>query len=375
MHPNFERPFTLDRVVRIVIGALILIGLFLLIQRLSGVLIPFLIAWLIAYLLFPFVKFLQNKLLIKNRFIATAISLILVTSILSGIGYLLIKPITSEVAHLTTLITNYAQGNYDNSFFPDNWEEWFRNLIKLPEIQNLIHNQDWGQLFEQVFPTFWKIFSGGINAVLSVFVAFIILLYIIFILRDYEALSSGWIGLLPQKYRVFTQHLADDLEEGMNRYFRGQALIALIVGVLFATGFFIIGLPLGIVLGLLIGLLNLVPYLQTIGIIPLALMALLKSMETGQSFWMVMGSVAIVFAIVQGLQESVLIPRIQGKNMGLNPAVILLSLTIWGALLGLVGMIIALPVTTLLIAYYRRYVLYEQTSENPFEDSDQKAEE
>ena len=65
----------------------------------------------------------------------------------------------------------------------------------------------------------------------------------------------------------------------------------------------------------------------------------------------------IVFLVVQGTQDLFLVPKIMGKAMGLNPAVILLSLSIWGSLLGIVGMIIALPITTLLISYYKRFVL------------------
>lgn len=133
--------------------------------------------------------------------------------------------------------------------------------------------------------------------------------------------------------------------------------MALIVGVLFAIGFRIVGLPMGITVGLFIGLLNLVPYLQTIGIIPVTLLALIQSAETGTNFWIIIGGCAIVFVVVQTTQDMFLVPKIMGKAMGLNPAVILLSLSVWGSLLGMAGMIIALPVTTLLISYYKRFVV------------------
>lgn len=375
MHPNFERPFTLDRVVRIIIGGLVLVGLFFLVSTLSGVLVPFLLAWLIAYLMFPMIRFFEKKAHVKNRFLAILISLVLVIGLLTVLGYFLIKPIGNEVTHLSGLISQYAQGNYNSSFFPDNWEAWFRKMIVLPEIQGFAKSQDWGQIAEKVIPSFWKVFSGGIDAILSIFIGFIMLLYVIFILKDYETISRGWLKLIPSKYRGFVTHLAEDLEDGMNRYFRGQATIALVVGILFSIGFAIIDLPLGIVLGIMLGMLNLVPYLQTIGFIPLSLMALLKSMETGQSFWGVMLGVLVVFAIVQAFQDGFLVPRIMGKRMGLNPAVILLSLSIWGALLGLVGLIIALPVTTLMIAYYRRFVLNESGNDEALLKEELKIEE
>ncbi|MFA6582128.1 MAG: AI-2E family transporter, partial [Paludibacter sp.] len=79
----------------------------------------------------------------------------------------------------------------------------------------------------------------------------------------------------------------------------------------------------------------------------------------GQSYGSILLGIAIVFIIIQILEELILVPRIMGKVTGLNPAVILLSLSIWGALMGMVGMIIALPMTTLIISYYKRYVLKE----------------
>ena len=151
--------------------------------------------------------------------------------------------------------------------------------------------------------------------------------------------------------------MADDVETSMNRYFRGQSLIALCVGVLLAIGFKIINFPLAITLGLFIGFLNLIPYLQTIGLIPMVLLALLRSAETGENFWVLFGLSLLVLIIVQAIQDSFLTPRIMGKAMGLNPAIILLSLSIWGTLLGFIGLIVALPLTTLCLSYYKRFIL------------------
>ncbi len=149
--------------------------------------------------------------------------------------------------------------------------------------------------------------------------------------------------------------ISNDLDEGMKAYFRGQATIALIVGILFCLGFSIIGLPLAILMGILIGLLNLIPYLQILGFIPVLLLCVLQSLETNESLWMTIGAASIVFFIIQLIQESVLIPRIMNKVTGLHPAIILLSLSIWGSLLGITGLILALPMTTLLLSYYKRY--------------------
>jgi predicted PurR-regulated permease PerM len=117
-----------------------------------------------------------------------------------------------------------------------------------------------------------------------------------------------------------------------------------------------VGLPLGILLGLFVGLLNMVPYLQIIGLIPAALLALVHAIHAGVNIWLVLGLTGLVFVVVQIIQDVILVPRIMGKVTGLNPAMMMLSLSIWGKLLGLLGMIIALPVTCLLLVYYRRLI-------------------
>ena len=115
--------------------------------------------------------------------------------------------------------------------------------------------------------------------------------------------------------------------------------------------------PMGIIFGLTAGLMNMVPYLQTVAILPGLLLGAIKAAEYDQNFFWVAVSILAVFAIVQIIEEVLLTPNIMGKATGLNPAIILLSLSIWGALFGMVGMILALPVTTLMISYYRRFVI------------------
>ena len=149
------------------------------------------------------------------------------------------------------------------------------------------------------------------------------------------------------------------MERELNNYIRGQSLVALCMGIMFCIGFTIIDFPMAIGLGILIGIMDLVPYLLTFALIPTAFLALLEAADTGQNFWMIFGLAVLVFIIVQIITDMVITPRIMGKAMGLNPAILLLSLSVWGALLGFIGLIIALPLTTLIIAYWQRYVTKE----------------
>ena len=126
---------------------------------------------------------------------------------------------------------------------------------------------------------------------------------------------------------------------------------------MFSIGFVIIGLPMGVVLGLFIGMLNMVPYLQLISLPITAVLCIVYTVSTGDSFWMIFWESMAVYVVVQCIQDLILTPKIMGKAMGLNPAIILLSLSVWGSLLGFMGLIIALPLTTLLLSYYDLYVL------------------
>ena len=123
-------------------------------------------------------------------------------------------------------------------------------------------------------------------------------------------------------------------------------------------------------MGLFLGLLNMVPYLQIVGTVPALLLAVVHAVETGTAIWVVLALVALVFVGVQVIQDAVLVPRIMGKVTGLNPAMILLSLSIWGKLLGLLGLIIALPMTYLLVVYYRRFLAAQAAQDEPVEESD-----
>jgi len=365
---NFDRPYTLDRVIRMILGAGVLIGLYLLISRLSGVLIYFMIGWLIAYMLNPLVGFFQYKLRIKRRVPSIILAILTVLGTIFGLIAILVPPIIAEVQKMSMLLQQYnaSPAGY-LPFIPVELQEFIFEKVNLKELGKYLNKEDWENLFQEIFPRVWGIFSNSLSWLFGLFASSITILYIFFILVDYDKIGTGFIKIIPPAYKERVSVLVSDLERNMNSYFRGQAAVASIVGVLFAIGFSILGLPLAILLGLFIGLLNMVPYLQTIGIIPTALVCFIKSAESGQSFWLLFGLALGVFAIVQLIQDAIIVPRIMGKITGLNPAIILLSLSIWGSLLGMLGMIIALPMTTLIISYYDRFVLDENTPQPTLE--------
>jgi len=361
MNPLFDKPFTFDRVSRIVFSVLMIGGLIYLLAVLKNALLPFLIAWLMAYMMQPFVRFFQYKLKFKSRVLSITAVLVSLAGLLILLYQLVVPSIIDEIQGTFQLLQTH-QGNPENiPLIPESWRIYIVNQMDLLHLSELVSRENLLNTLKQIAPRMWTLLSSTFSLLFSVTILFVVMLYFIFILLDYEKIAEGWIKLIPERYRPFAQGLAEDVEVSMNRYFRGQALIALCVGVLFAIGFKIIDFPLAVSLGLFIGFLNLIPYLQTLGLIPMLLLSLLKAAETGGSFWLIFGSALLVLCVVQGIQDLFLTPKIMGKAMGLNPAIILLSLSIWGTLLGFVGLIVALPLTTLSLSYYKRFILMEKS--------------
>ena len=355
----FDRPFTFDRVVRIMFSLAIIAGIIYLIAVLKNALLPFLIAWLMAYMMQPFVKFFQYKLKLKNRILSIVAVLFSCLLIASLLVVMVIPSIIQEADKTLVLLTSHQPGDSHIPFIPKSWIDYLEQNWDIVQLMDLVSKENIINAFKQIAPKMWYILSNTFSVLFSVTIVFVIFLYFIFILIDYERIARGWMRLIPVRYRPFVSGLAFDVEQSMNRYFRGQSLIALCVAVLLAIGFKIINFPLAVTLGLFIGFLNLIPYLQTIGIIPMVLLSLLKSAETGENFWIIFGLSLLVLGIVQTIQDLYLTPKIMGKAMGLNPAIILLSLSIWGTLLGFIGLIVALPLTTLCLSYYKRFILSE----------------
>jgi len=370
----FEQKITFDRFIRSITVICIAAGAVWLLNTLSSVLLPFFVAWILAYMIYPLVRFFQYRLRLRNRILSIIVALLVVVAVLGGGLALIIPPILEETAHFAELATFY----FNDVMTQTNLASYIQNIVDHFSNQNTLVNLMQQSTFIDAVQTImiqtWNIVSGTVNVALSVLGVFVVLLYMFFILIDYENISQSWVNLIPSGKRQFASMVVQDVKNGMNSYFRGQSLIALIVGILFSIGFLIIDFPMAIGLGLFIGLLNLVPYMQLFGFIPTILLAILKSAETGESFWIIMLCALIVFAVVQLIQDTYLTPRIMGHVMGLNPAVILLSLSIWGSLMGIIGFIIALPLTTLLLSYYRRFVLKEGTSEPEAESKEQESE-
>ncbi len=359
-----NRPYTFDRVVRGIVTIVIFVGLIRLMGYLSDVLVPFAVALLLAYLLNPLVGLVSQR--IKNHTLAVLLTLVSVFALTVIITSVLVPIILAEISNtgriVTQLVNNSEFAARAEQVLPDDIWSWIHDQLQKPEIQQYFKSSYVKQLalnfIRKVIPGVWGVVTGTTSIIAWLFGLFTIALYMVFLLFDFNTIQKGWKNLIPPGQRESIAQFALDFSYGMNRYFRGQAIVAGIVGVLFALGFWMIGLPMGILLGFFIGVLNMVPYLQLISV-PVALFfGIVHALELGTNIWGYLGIIGGIYIVVQLVQDLYLTPKIMGKITGFSPAIILLSLSVWGKLLGVLGLIIALPMTALIYAYYCRYFIH-----------------
>ncbi len=352
-----RRPYTFDRVVRIVFSICGILVVIYLLGILKGVLLPFLVACLIAYMLEPIVKWNKRVTHLRSRFIPVVLTL-LETCVFTGILCAVAIPyIANECSQMTDMVKAYASEQIKIPYISENIHRFIRENVDFNQLSRLLSREEWQDIIKKTLTSSWNFLTSGVALVASIVSWLVVVIYLLFIMLDYEHLMLSFRQLVPysQRNRVF--RIVSDIKNAMQRYFRGQFLIASIVGILFSVGFMIIGLPMGVLFGLFIGALNLIPYLQLISLPICALLCLVWTAATGGNFWVIFWESMAVYVVVQCIQDLLLTPKIMGKAMGLNPAIILLSLSVWGSLLGFMGLIIALPLTTLLLSYYNLYVI------------------
>ena len=361
MIPN-DRSFTFDRVVRLALFAGLAWGLVLLLDYLSDVLLPFFAGLVVAYFLDPVTNQVQH--VIKQRVLAALFTLVSITLAVSLVVWFMVPMVGNELADMGRTVSKMAANTElaqaAKEHLPENvWEE-VNEILKRDDVKRYLTSDGAVQMAKdtakKLLPGVWGVLSGAANVLTFITGLLVIMLYVVFLLIDYHNMAARWRDYLPPSIRDDVSGFVEEFIQATNRYFRSQALVACCVAVLFAFGFSIIGLPLAILMGIFIGLLNMVPYLQIVGTIPCLLLAGLKALEQGDNFLGALGLVLLVFGVVQLIQETVLVSRFQGEAMGLSPAIILLSISVWGKLLGFLGLILALPLTCLGLAYYRRYL-------------------
>ncbi|MDE6544206.1 MAG: AI-2E family transporter, partial [Muribaculaceae bacterium] len=319
-----------------------------LVAVLRHVLLPFCVAALVAYIIEPWVRYNQRILRLKSRkvavFVTCAEGLLAV-----GIMCVIFLPlIEKECAQLSAMISSRASTG-TIGHFPETIHRLIREHLDLDKIALKLESINTMSALRGM----WDTLSSGLNEILALLGWVIAVVYVFFISLDLNKYRDDFYKYMPRRWLPAAQSIAHDVSWTMNRYFRNQALISLITGLCYVIGFSIVGIPMAVAIGLMNCVLFMVPYLVYISVVPVTVMCIFHSMATGIDFWTIWLECMAVYATVEVFSDLYLTPRIMGKAMGLNPAIILLALSVWGTLLGVLGMVIALPATTIIIKWLK----------------------
>ncbi len=356
-------PYTFDRVVRFIITLLGLAAFFWVLHYASDVLVPLALALLVAYLLAPLVAWVQR--LVRHRVAAVLITVTGLMVVVLALSALVVPFASRELSGSWHLVREAVQ---TGSPLGERLRERLPALAS--ELNTLLGDQDLHDLLREdpslralllsaakrVVPGLWGLVHGSLAALGFMLQGFLVLIYLVLLLVDFRLVQEHWRDYLPPHRRDDILAFLGEFEMALARHFRGQFIIALAVGVLFALGFLIVGLKMAVLLGLSLGLLTMVPYLQLIAVPPAYLLAVLTALEHDRPLTGYLIGVTLVFVAVQLIQDLLITPRVMGKVTGLRPVVILFSVFLWGKLLGFLGVLLAIPLTCLGLAYYRRWL-------------------
>lgn len=359
-------PYTFDKVVRIFFSVAVFIIVLFFVYVLRDVLLPFCVACLAAYIIEPWVKWNQRILKIRSHRWAVVLTTIEGLILFGAFVAILVPIISNEISQLSVLLSCYVK--YDNpelSQLPDVIHDFIHTHFDMDKIISSIDKINITEAIDGI----WRSVTSGLDKILGILGRLICLVYVIFILLDFDKYKKNFEKYIPERYKPAVSVLSYDVSWTMKKYFRNQAFISFIVGILYAIGFSIVGIPMAVAIGLINMLLFMVPYLVYVSLIPVTIMCAFHSMDTGMNFWTVWFECVAVYAVVEVLADIVITPHIMGKALGMNPAIILLSISIWGSLLGILGMFISLPATTILIKWGKMWLTNWRDRENEKEVS------
>jgi predicted PurR-regulated permease PerM len=405
----------------LIIGAL-LVGLIWLIGLIFGflqpVLIPLIVAGIVAYVLDPVVRLLEARGMsrlwaVVTLFLSILLAVtLLVAAILPGIQrgrgvlkeFLSTPPKTSQsetqattapdddAEHLAPTLARSLQdlrnrhqngpvgwiltetddqGNPVTATPPPVGSESLDSFTRSRGGRMLIENLD------VIFNTGKNWLTAGSTKVLGflgLFLGMIMVpVYLFFFLKDSASIRTHWHDYVPLKASRFKTSLVETLQE-INGYlvsfFRGQVLVAAIDGILVGLALTIFGLPYGLLIGVFMAILGVIPYIGNIlCLIPACIIAYLHAQGTapfGMGPWAYVGCVVGIFVVVQQINSLVTAPKIVGDSVGLHPLTVIFSMLFWSLVLGgFVGALLAVPLTAAVKVLFRRFIWERQLRDSP----------
>ncbi|MBT3237124.1 MAG: AI-2E family transporter [Bdellovibrionales bacterium] len=324
---------------------------------LGSALVPLLASFAISYLLFPLVKRLESKGIKRSYALPALFSTLL---IIAGLILALVLPslISDTQAFLKELPASSSKAmqkietitsnfGYEVDLSKDSVSSYIKSHIS--EIS--------GGLLKGVTEGLKSSFSGLAKWLIAILNLFLFPLFFFYVISDYEKISEEFKSFIPKSIQPKLSHYFDLSNQVMSGYIRGQLMVALALGALYALGLSMVGLRFGILIGLFSGLISIIPYAGfSVGFLTAIIIALANYSGLG-----LLVGISAVFIIVQALEGVLITPKLVGNKVGLSSLATMLALIIGGNLLGLIGMLIAIPVAAIC-----KTLINDLKSESPY---------
>lgn len=307
-----------------------------------NLIMPLAVAGILALVLYPVVGFLERARWM-NRIAATSIVVLLFIAAIAGFVVMVVPALVREIVVFAEMI-------------PPILAQWQDLMVSyFPGLSRMVSESAQDGEIKEVMPGL-RGTGENVKSVAGALVglSFVPLLLFFALLsgRRLHAKMTGALSVFSTRTQKKVMYFIEVFLSQVTGFFQGQLVIALIMGIMFAVGFSLIGLKGGILVGLVLGLLNIVPFLGTlIGLLVVLPLAFLQPSGGLQ----LLGLSLLVFTFVQLVESWVLTPRIMANRSGLHPALVIIAVFFWGtAFNGITGMILAVPLTAFLIAVWRQ---------------------
>lgn len=319
--------------------------LFLLLWLLGNVLLPFVLGAAIAYFLDPVADKLESYGL--SRMAATALITICAVLIFVVMSLLIIPTLVGQAVQLFNIAPQLVKdfSAFMTSKFPSILEENSTLWTSLNSIGETIQSRG-GELLNSVL--------SSAASILNVVILFVIVPVVaVYLLLDWDRMIARIDDLLPRDHAPIIRRLAGEVDQTLAAFIRGMGTVCLILGTYYAVALMLVGLQFGLVVGFVAGLVTFIPYL---GALIGGALAIGLALFQFWGDWLSIGIVAGIFAVGQVIEGNVLTPKLVGGSVGLHPVWLLLALSVFGALFGFIGMLVAVPVAAALGVLARFFV-------------------
>jgi len=319
-----------------------IIALFSIWMQFSTLIIPFIVAFTLAFALDPVVEWLVNRKL--PRMVVILGLLVMVLGAMVGVGILVVPRLIEEIGDLASNVPKWLDGAKYwgiHSLLP-----WLQALPFEDHVNKF--QEELPQILNKGIGKFANWSSSALSGIVNILSGIINLILIpiltIYFLNEFKRIKEWSFSIVPDEKLAFVQEIFSNVNVVLSAYIRGQLLVCTFIATWIGTGLWLFaGVPYALLLGITAGIANLIPY---VGTYSAAIITIVIAATQPDPIMTIFKSL-IVFISAQALEGNLITPRVVGNRVGLHPLVVIFAVLLFASLFGIVGMLIAIPVTAI----------------------------